>query len=69
MTWKFQVRSQDCVYGLAVSFEGRETAWNWLKVSTLLFHEILHCSNCFSNYYFQIRYLVLCGTVTCKDVA
>ncbi|TMX01154.1 hypothetical protein EJD97_025047 [Solanum chilense] len=26
-----EVRSQDCVYGLAVSFEGRETAWNWLK--------------------------------------
>lgn len=25
------MRSQDCVYGLAVSFEGRETAWNWLK--------------------------------------
>ncbi|XP_015084853.1 aminopeptidase M1 [Solanum pennellii] len=26
-----EVRSQDCVFGLAVSFEGRETAWNWLK--------------------------------------
>ncbi|CAN4128417.1 unnamed protein product [Withania somnifera] len=26
-----EVRSQDCVFGLAVSFEGRETAWKWLK--------------------------------------
>ncbi|XP_049361038.1 aminopeptidase M1 [Solanum verrucosum] len=26
-----EVRSQDCVFGLAVSFEGRETAWRWLK--------------------------------------
>ena len=27
-----QVRSQDAVYGLAVSKEGREVAWKWLKV-------------------------------------
>ncbi|KDO73545.1 hypothetical protein CISIN_1g002775mg [Citrus sinensis] len=26
-----EVRSQDAVYGLAVSIEGRETAWKWLK--------------------------------------
>ncbi|CAN1217313.1 Aminopeptidase M1 [Linum perenne] len=26
-----EVRSQDVVYGLAVSKEGRETAWKWLK--------------------------------------
>ncbi|KAK3002441.1 hypothetical protein RJ639_020347, partial [Escallonia herrerae] len=26
-----EVRSQDVVYGLAVSREGREIAWNWLK--------------------------------------
>ncbi|KAE8100060.1 hypothetical protein FH972_017989 [Carpinus fangiana] len=26
-----EVRSQDAVFGLAVSFEGRETAWTWLK--------------------------------------
>lgn len=27
-----QVRSQDAVFGLAVSREGRDTAWTWLKV-------------------------------------
>ncbi|XP_023898703.2 aminopeptidase M1-like [Quercus suber] len=26
-----EVRSQDAVYGLAISREGRETAWTWLK--------------------------------------
>nr|GMC49388.1 aminopeptidase M1 [Ipomoea batatas] len=26
-----EVRSQDAVFGLAVSFEGREVAWNWFK--------------------------------------
>jgi puromycin-sensitive aminopeptidase len=26
-----EVRSQDAVFGLAVCFEGRETAWTWLK--------------------------------------
>ncbi|XP_060208547.1 aminopeptidase M1-like isoform X1 [Lycium barbarum] len=26
-----EVRSQDCVLGLAVSLEGRETAWKWLQ--------------------------------------
>ncbi|XP_059453182.1 aminopeptidase M1-like [Corylus avellana] len=26
-----EVRSQDAVFGLAVSIEGRETAWTWLK--------------------------------------
>ncbi|KAK4768813.1 hypothetical protein SAY86_026963 [Trapa natans] len=26
-----EVRSQDAVFGLAVSHEGRETAWTWLK--------------------------------------
>ncbi|XP_009802370.1 aminopeptidase M1 [Nicotiana sylvestris] len=26
-----EVRSQDCVHGLAVSLEGRETAWKWLQ--------------------------------------
>ncbi|KAI6679923.1 hypothetical protein NL676_033804 [Syzygium grande] len=26
-----EVRSQDAVFGLAVCWEGRETAWNWLK--------------------------------------
>ncbi|KAE8100057.1 hypothetical protein FH972_017986 [Carpinus fangiana] len=26
-----EVRSQDAVFGLAVSFEGRKTAWTWLK--------------------------------------
>ncbi|ONI33136.1 hypothetical protein PRUPE_1G407900 [Prunus persica] len=28
-----EVRSQDAVYGLAVSSEGRETAWTWLKAN------------------------------------
>lgn len=28
-----EVRSQDVVFGLGVSREGREVAWNWFKVS------------------------------------
>ncbi|XP_062159285.1 aminopeptidase M1-like isoform X2 [Alnus glutinosa] len=28
-----EVRSQDAVFGLAVSSQGRETAWTWLKVN------------------------------------
>jgi puromycin-sensitive aminopeptidase len=28
-----EVRSQDAVYGLSVSREARDTAWNWLKVN------------------------------------
>ena len=27
-----KVRSQDAVFGLSISMEGRETAWTWLKV-------------------------------------
>ncbi|KAK7816441.1 aminopeptidase m1 [Quercus suber] len=29
-----EVRSQDAVYGLAISREGRETAWTWLKFAS-----------------------------------
>ncbi|KAL0017653.1 hypothetical protein SO802_004722 [Lithocarpus litseifolius] len=26
-----EVRRQDAIFGLAISMEGRETAWTWLK--------------------------------------
>lgn len=49
--WKFQVRSQDCVHGLAVSLEGRETAWKWLQVSTPFPRNFaLHSSSYFFYY-------------------
>lgn len=30
-----KVRSQDAIFGLSVSKEGRETAWIWLQVDLL----------------------------------
>lgn len=40
-----QVRSQDAVFGLSVSKDARETAWNWLQVSL--------CSCCLWRYLFM----------------
>lgn len=34
MLYMVKVRSQDASFGLAVSLEGRDVAWEWLKVWT-----------------------------------